>query len=112
MDNGEIEKQIAGWMEMDESHLPATGSADERFKAFRDLLRLRIEELAERDMEKLMWILYRIDVSEKKLNQTLKETPPENFSSVIADLIIERQIQKINTRRQFGEKETEWNFDI
>lgn len=112
MDADEIEKRIVESFEIDSGLLPVAGSEDEKFKAFRDLLKRRIEELAEKDMEKLMWMLYRIDVSEKKLYETMKGALPENYSSAIADLIIERQIQKINTRKQFGEGETEWNFDI
>ena len=108
----EIEKQLIESFGIDERGLPAVGSDDERLSAFRELLIQRIEELAGKDMEKLMWILYRIDVNEKKLHRILGETPPENFSAVIADLIIERQIQKINSRRSFEGKETDWNFDI
>ncbi len=107
-----IQKQIFDSFEIDEQFLPATHSDEEKFNAFRDLLIRRVEELAEKDMEKLFSILYRIDVSEKKLHEVLAHTPPADFSKTIADLIIERQIQKINTRKQFGDTETEWNFDI
>jgi hypothetical protein len=112
MDLNEVEKQIIESLEIDESLLPATVSEGEKFKAFRDLLKRRIEELAEKDMEKLMWILYRIDVNEKKLHRVLNEAPPEDFSSIIADLIIERQMQKIESRKKFSGNETDWNFDI
>ena len=108
----DIQKQIFESFEIDEQFLPATNSDEEKFNAFRNLLIRRIEELAEKDMEKLLWILYRIDVSEKKLNQVLAQTAPADFSKVIADLIIERQIKKIETRKQFGGAENDWNFDI
>ena len=85
---------------------------EEKFQAFRNLLIARIEELAEKNIDKLMWLLYRVDVSERKLHETLKQTPPEQFAPVIADLIIERQIQKIKSRNEFGGKENDWNFDI
>jgi len=98
--------------EIDESLLPAISNEQEKFNAIRDLLTRRIEELAEKDMPKLLWILYRIDVSEKKLNETLAQTPPEKFSSTIADLIIQRQVQKAESRKQFGDKENDWNFDV
>ena len=107
-----IQKQIFDSFEIDEKLLPATTSEEEKFKAFRDLLIRRIEELADKDMEKLLWILYRIDVSEKKLHEVLGQTAPADFSKVIADLIIERQIKKIETRKQFGGTENDWNFDV
>jgi hypothetical protein len=31
---------------------------------------------------------------------------------VISDLIIERQIQKIKTRKQQGEEVSDWDFDL
>jgi hypothetical protein len=51
-------------------------------------------------------------VNERKLHATLKETPPENFAPTIADMIIERQIQKVKLRKEFEGNETDWNFDI
>ncbi|HWB64966.1 MAG TPA: hypothetical protein VG603_15720 [Chitinophagales bacterium] len=108
----EIEKPIFDSFDIDAQLLPATNNEDEKMKAIRALLIRRIEELAEKDMEKLMWILYRVDVSEKKLHNALQGSTPESFAPVIADLIIERQIQKANTRKQFGESENDWNFDV
>jgi hypothetical protein len=53
-----------------------------------------------------------VDVSEKKLHTLMKQTPPAEASALIAGLIIERQVQKINSRREFGGKENDWNFDV
>ena len=108
----ELQQQVFDSFEIDGQLLPAVTNDEEKFQAFRSLLIARIEELAEKNMEKLMWLLYRIDVSERKLHATLKETPPEKFAPVIADMIIERQIQKIKSRNEFGGKENDWNFDI
>ena len=112
MDIDEIQQQVFESFEIDPQLLPVVTNNEEKFQAFRKLLIDRIEELAEKNMDKLMWLLYRVDVSERKLHATLKETPPENFASVIADMIIERQIQKIKSRNEFGGKENDWNFDI
>lgn len=102
MEIKDIQKAITATFDIDESLLPVYGNNEERFRALRALLIRRVEELAEKDMEKLMWILYRIDVSEKKLHETMQQTPPENFGATIADLIIERQLKKIETRKEFG----------
>jgi len=112
MDIEELQKQVFESFEIDGELLPVVTNNEEKFQAFRNLLIARIEELAEKNMDKLMWLLYRIDVSERKLHATLKETPPEKFAPVIADMIIERQIQKIKSRNEFGGKENDWNFDI
>ena len=108
----DIQQEVFESFEIDRQLLPAVNNNEEKFQAFRQLLIERIEELAEKNMEKLMWLLYRIDVSEKKLHETLRKTLPENFGSTIADMIIERQIQKIKSRKEFGGKENDWNFDI
>jgi hypothetical protein len=112
MNIDEIQQQVFESFEIDPQLLPVVTNNEEKFQAFRKLLIARIEELAEKNMDKLMWLLYRVDVSERKLHATLKETPPENFAPVIADMIIERQIQKIKSRNEFGGKENDWNFDI
>ena len=49
----------------------------------------------------LMSILYRIDVSESKLKRAMAETGPELLPAVIADLVIERQLQKLRVRREY-----------
>ena len=108
----ELQQKILEEWDIDASFLPVINTDEERFAAIRNILMRRIEELAERDMEKLLFILYRIDVNEKKLYTVMQQTSSELFSSTIADLIIERQLQKIKTRQQFGGKENDWNFDV
>jgi hypothetical protein len=112
MNKEDLQKEILEAFEIDERLLPVKTSKEEQFAAFRKLLIQRIEELAEKNMDKLMWLLYRVDVSEKKLHALMKQTPPAEASALIADLIIERQVQKINSRREFGGKENDWNFDV
>jgi hypothetical protein len=112
MNIDDIQHEVFESFEIDGQLLPAVKNDEEKFQAFRNLLIARIEELAEKNMDKLMWLLYRVDVSERKLHETLKQTPPEQFAPVIADMIIERQIRKIKSRNEFGGKENDWNFDI
>ena len=61
----------------------------------------RINELIEQDFEELVRLFYRIDVSEPKLKQMLKENPGKDAGEMIALLIIERQLQKLKSREQF-----------
>ena len=65
----------------------------------RNMLQSEISRLIMEDFEKLVQLLYRIDVSENKLRQTLSENPATDAATIIADLIIERQIQKLRTRK-------------
>ena len=59
-----------------------------------------INYLISNDFNKLMRILYRVDVSEKtvKINLQKQESDP---GAIIAEMIIERQLQKNKTRNQF-----------
>ena len=106
-----IQKQLLDSFEIDEQILPASSSEEEKFRAFRSLLIQRIEELIQRDFEKLKWILYRIDVNEKKLGEALQNSETD-AASVMADLIIQRQIEKAESRKKFGGTENDWNFDV
>ncbi|MBP6024316.1 hypothetical protein [Ferruginibacter sp.] len=63
-----------------------------------------INQLIKIDFEKLVAILYRIDVNEEKLKTFLIYNPNEDAGKVIADLVVERLQQKINLRKQFSGK--------
>ena len=74
----------------------------------------RINDLIQTDFERLVGLLYRIDVSESKLKQWLKAAPGEDAGKIMAALVIERELQKIKTREQFSgtakkdSQEEEW----
>lgn len=72
--------------------------------AIRNKLYGFINQLIDKNFEKLMMILYRIDVHEDKLRRLLKANPAADAGLVIADLIMERQVQKIKTRQEFSQR--------
>lgn len=49
----------------------------------------------------LVQVLYRMDVDEGKLRRMLQEGSNTDAARIIADLMVERQLQKIRTRQQF-----------
>ena len=63
-----------------------------------------INTLIQHDFQKLVFLLYKIDVDENKLKKILKEEVGTDSANIIARLIIEREIQKIKTRKQFRQK--------
>ena len=65
------------------------------------LLAEKINRMIQQDFGALVQLLYRIDVSETRLRGLLNENPGEDAGKVIAPLIIERQWQKIETRRKY-----------
>ena len=63
-----------------------------------------INGLIQTDFQKLVAILYKVDVDEIKLKTILKNEPGKDAAAIIAGLIIEREMQKIQTRKQFSSK--------
>jgi hypothetical protein len=63
------------------------------------LLYDRINELINNDFQKLVSILYRMDVDENKLRELLKKNPGTDAGIIIAGLMIARQEQKIRSRK-------------
>ncbi|MEO5563247.1 MAG: hypothetical protein ABIR18_07430 [Chitinophagaceae bacterium] len=62
-------------------------------------------ELIEKDFQKLVNLLYRMDVSETKLRDFLATNSREDAGALIAVLIIERELQKIKSRQQFSKRD-------
>ncbi|MCR6719344.1 MAG: hypothetical protein NVV59_03420 [Chitinophagaceae bacterium] len=54
----------------------------------------RINELVTNDFNRLVSILYRVDVDEEKLKKRLREFPQVDAGEIILDMIIERTAQK------------------
>ncbi|HEV8507805.1 MAG TPA: hypothetical protein VGQ53_20480 [Chitinophagaceae bacterium] len=59
-----------------------------------------ISHLMNNNPDKLVSILSRVDVSEKTLKANL-QNQDENASSIMAQMIIERQLEKIKTRERY-----------
>jgi hypothetical protein len=71
-------------------------------------LRQRIEEIARHlinnDFAGLVEFLYRIDIDEKKLKQLLRSQGDKDSAAIIADLVIQRQLQKLSSKKEFSGK--------
>jgi hypothetical protein len=80
--------------------LPQNISLDQ----LKEQLAAHINHLINSDFEKLVFYLYRIDVNENKM-KALLQSPHENAGEVIAQIIIDRQLEKQKTKEQFRKKE-------
>lgn len=85
-------------MEID---LPASIS----YEQLKEKLRHHVNHLIQSDFQKLVAILYRIDVNEEKLKYLLQENTGKDASLIITELIIERQLQKIKSRQQYNRRD-------
>lgn len=81
--------------------LEESGLSFNSFEEFRKHIIQRINDWINNDFEHLLYMLYRIDVHEDKVRKLMQEHKGENAAEVITDLIIERQRQKIETRKLF-----------
>jgi len=63
------------------------------------LLAARIAEMLERRPEYLMSLLYRLDVLEKKIVPVMRPDAPEPANWGLARLVLERQKERIETKR-------------
>ena len=64
-----------------------------------------IENLVNHNFERLISMLYGLDVNETQLRKVLKENSGTDAGKIIATLIIERQIQKIHSRKMNGRED-------
>ncbi len=78
------------------------------------LLAERIAEMLERRPEYLMSMLYRLDVPEEKIHPVMHPDAPEPANRGLARLVLERQKERIETKRTVkskpleGMKDWEW----
>ena len=78
-------------------NLPVTNNKQQLI----DELAVGINQLIQTDFARLINFLYRIDISEQTLKETLEQQADKDAGALIAGLIIERQLQKLKIRAQF-----------
>ena len=67
----------------------------------------RISWLIEHNMEYLMSLLYRNDVLERKIQDALLPGNPDPANVALAKLVMERQHQRLATKKQYGKQASE-----
>lgn len=85
----------------DNSLIPSTDLIS--LEEFRKYLTDKLTHLLEEKYDTLVNILYRIDISEKKLSELFSGNSRDFIPGALADLIIERQLQKIRLRKLYKE---------
>ena len=84
---------------LEDTDLPEGISQIDELKA---ALKKIVSYLLDKDMSRLLMALYRIDVSETKVKQVLAVAEPEKIADSITDLIIARELQKVETRIKYS----------
>lgn len=83
--------------------LPLSPDDVENLKQLMDFLTEKLKDLLDNNFNLLVNTLYRIDVNEQKLNELFGSKNRTPIPSALAELIIERQLQKIHFRKKYKE---------
>lgn len=78
-------------------------------EAILQLLRERVVNVLERGPDNFYQLMYRLDISEKKLNAVLNDS---DVAGKTAKLIYDRQLQKIKSRREHKVKKDVGDNDL
>lgn len=73
---------------------------DLAYMTLKRVLAARIVEMLRSEFERLLAVLYRVDVGEDKARAALKERDSQVAAERLAELIIARQLEKAETRRR------------
>ncbi|MDH5400190.1 MAG: hypothetical protein OEX02_18705 [Cyclobacteriaceae bacterium] len=60
-----------------------------------------VKNMLDHNFSLLLTALYRIDVSEQKVKETLAVADPSKMAEILADLILEREMAKVLTRQKY-----------
>jgi hypothetical protein len=83
------------------SLIPSTDLAS--LEEFRKYLTEKLKILLDEKFDTLVNILYRIDISEKKLSHLFSGNNRDLIPASLADMIIERQLEKLRLRKLYKE---------
>jgi hypothetical protein len=70
---------------------------------YKKYLAEKLKFLLDEKFDTLVNILYRIDISEKKLSQLFSGNSRDSIPASLADMIIDRQLEKLRLRKLYKE---------
>ncbi len=85
--------------------VPVSLDGKNAYEQLKEWLSNIINEKIRYDLEGLLNILYRLDIAEKRAMAALNNETPEPVHYALADLIIEREIQKVHTRNWYKQRQ-------
>ncbi len=101
MEDGLIEasRMLIPYFDDGSGALPQMTPTLEEVKAY---LRHHLSELLDRNPQRLMSVLYRIDVAERDVHHAFETAAQGALVDVLVELVIQRQLQKVETRRKYS----------
>lgn len=105
MDQSDFYEEVARLVVKDLERDPGSFLPEQKSGIDRNMLKQKLIEvishMLDNEFEKLCNAMYRLDVSEELFHKALNETPKDVVPAVIAELVIERELQKVKTRRLY-----------
>ena len=100
-----LEMQSDSTLSIPEKIISVSNSIEGKpIEKIREQLISLINELINKDFHALVQLLYRIDVDEKKIRHYLDTNKNEDSAFILADMIIERQFEKIKSKKHYSKK--------
>jgi hypothetical protein len=78
-----------------------SGNAYNAYEELFEQIEPHMHKLINSNSQKFMGILYRIDLSDEQVKKAVDENSSEPFPTIITDLIIKRELQKIVIRNHY-----------
>lgn len=101
-------KLLSSDLEIDHSYFPVSSNEDDVWAKMRSIVAEKVFYLMENDVEQLKYILYRLDINERKVKTVLAEAPFGEAAAGIAELILIREMEKARTRQQYSAGAGDW----
>jgi hypothetical protein len=102
MESSETRKQIvqllSGDFSMDEYHFLILQDGN---RELREKVKSVIDHLLQSDFEKLLHIMYRLDIDESLFKAVVSGTYGNDVSGKLADIVLERELKKMETRKRY-----------
>lgn len=99
----QLKKIVSSDFDKFEEFSSLTNSDISTLEEFKLFLTENLSDLMAKNFDKVLKILYQIDINEIKVREVMYSD--NNYkASLLADLIIERQLQKVKTREKYKRK--------
>lgn len=99
----EVSENLANVFNRYGLNLPLSPADVENLNQLKAFLSEKLKDMLDNNFDLLVNTLYRIDVNEEKLTELFGSKNRTYIPEALADLIIERQIQKIHFRKKYKE---------
>ncbi len=95
---GEVVRYLSTVLEISDASV-----SNLNLSTLRDTVAERIREIVDNQFGRLPALLYRFDVDEHRVKEIFQKTPVVSIPEALADLIIERSLLRMKTRREYRE---------